>query len=777
MDIDELLTKLTIKEKIALLSGDGMWHLKHYDKLGLPKFMMTDGPHGLRKPKNEDPMGIAESFFATCYPTASLLACSFDVDLMKKLGRALGNEAISQDVSMILGPGINVKRSPLCGRNFEYFSEDPLVSGLMGKAYIEGVQSKNVGTCLKHYLANNQEKNRMTIDTIVDKRALYELYLKGFEIALKAKPWALMTSYNKVNGTYVAESKYFLQAIARNRFEFKGAFITDWGAMNNRLKSFKSGLNLEMPGSKNNELKKAYKNHDILESEVDRAVKPVLWMLNKASEPKTVDKIDYHELAKKIALESIVLLKNESVLPLKTSENIHIIGEFAEKPRIQGSGSSMVNPRKVTSLLEVFRESNVNFTYQPGYFLEDLENTSRFEPALNGVKNADKVVFMLGLPESFESEGFDRTHLNLPHIQLDLLNQVIELGKEVIVVLQGGAPSLMPYKDKVKGIINMYLAGESGYEALFEILFGRTNPSGKLAETYPIKLDDCSSAPFFPGGKHSVYYAESIYVGYRYYDKKGLMVNYPFGYGLSYSEFEYSNLVLTKKTLKKKEHLIVKVDVENKSNIDGKEVIQVYVSNLGQLVHSPSQELKAFKKVLIKAKEKVTVEFDLSYNDFSYFDVDIDDFRVHQGNYAIKVGSSSRDLNLIEEIVIHGDDIDPQPNSVYDTLERYISTHDFEEIYGHLPPKDDTIHHKFELNSTIGDIKQKNIGKLIYKIGIKEIKKANANEATRKMMIEQFESMPLRAIPLFSHDKISLKRVKGIIKILNKDLTGVFMLI
>ncbi|MDY0210260.1 MAG: glycoside hydrolase family 3 C-terminal domain-containing protein [Acholeplasma sp.] len=776
MNLDDYLLKLTVKEKIALLSGDGMWHIKHIQKLGFSRFRMADGPHGIRKPMSENPIDMSNSEKATCFPTASLVACSFDEALLYKMGVGIANEAIERNVSMVLGPGINIKRNPLCGRNFEYFSEDPLVSGRLARSYIEGLQSKNVGACLKHYLANNQEKNRMTINTIIDKRALYELYLKGFEEALKAKPWALMTSYNKVNGSYVAESKLFLQAIARNRFDFKGAFITDWGAMNDRVKSFKSGLNLEMPGSKNKILSKAYHDHEIKDFELDRAVKPILWLLDKASTPKTLDKVDNHLLAKEIASESIVLLKNDDVLPLKQDEEIFLVGAFGKRPRIQGAGSSQVNPINPSSLYDVFSANKKAFTYFDGYNLEDPEDRLGFEEVKKGIPTNAKVVLLIGLPESFESEGFDRTHLNIPHVQLELIDLICEKTDQVIVVLQGGAPTLMPYKDKVKGILNAYLPGEAGAEAIFDILYGSVNPSGKLAETYPIKLDDCSSTPFFPGGTNAVYYAESIYVGYRYFDKKGLMVNYPFGHGLSYSTFEYSNLIVSKKTLHKKDHIKLSFDMENTSLIDGKEVVQVYVSDLENLVHRPSQELKQFKKVYLKAKEKTKVELTLDCEDFNYYDVDIDDFRVHQGEFMIKIGSSSRDFKLFETISVFGDIIDPQPASIYDTLERYIATHDFESIFGELPPKENPIHHKIDSNSTIGDIKHTFIGRIIHKSGVKEIKKAHASEVTSKMMIEQFESMPLRAIPLFSNDKFTFKKVNGLIKLLNKDVTGIFKL-
>ena len=768
-NLDKNLNQLTIKEKINLLSGDGLWYIKHYEKLGLKRFMMTDGPHGLRKQASNDAMGIAASFKATCFPTASLLACSFDPKLIYEMGQALANEAIQQDVSMILGPGINIKRSPLCGRNFEYFSEDPLLAGTLGKAYIEGVQSLNIGTCLKHYYGNNQEKHRMTIDAIIDKRAMYEIYLKAFGIAIQAKPWSIMTAYNKVNGSYVAESKWYMSAIARNRFGFKGAFITDWGAMNNRIASIKAGLSLEMPGSKNNIIYQAYKKGLITESEIDFAVKPVLWMLEKGSQQKVKSEtIDHHELARKIAAESMVLMKNEGVLPLKSTQSIALIGRFAKEPRIQGSGSSKVNPIKVDTLYDKFQSQNIPFEYADGYTLDTKENPNHIQEALNVCKDKDVVILSVGLTELYESEGYDRTHLNIPLQQLKLIEVVSEVHSNVVVVLQGGSVTLMPYKEDVKAILNAYLGGEAAASAIYDILYGKVNPSGKLAETYPLRLDDTSSYPFFPGGTKSVYYAESIYVGYRYFDKKGLMVAYPFGYGLSYSDFEVKEVKLSTQSLKRHEMLKVSLNITNKSNIDGKETLQIYGSDLGTEVHKPSQELIAFKKVSVKAHETKQVTIEIPYSHFEFFDVEVDEYRVKQGAYEIKVGDSSRTFYQIETIHIEGDTIEPTLESVYHTLDRYISIHDFEQLYGELPPKEDTEHHKIHLNSTIGEVKESRVGGLIYKIGLKEIQKTKTDEATKKMMKEQFEELPLRAIPLFSGDKITHRRVLGLIDMMNK---------
>lgn len=768
-NLQKNLEKLTVQEKLNLLSGDGLWYIKHNEKLGLKRFMMTDGPHGLRKQASNDAMGIAASHPATCFPTASLLACSFDTNLMYELGQALAKEAIHQDVSLILGPGINMKRSPLCGRNFEYFSEDPLLAGTLSKSYIEGVQSLNVGTCLKHYFANNQEKHRMTVDAIIDKRAMYEIYLKGFGIAIQAKPWAIMTAYNKVNGSYVAESKLFMSAIGRNRYGFKGAYITDWGAMNDRVASLKAGLSLEMPGSKNKILWKAYKKEQITDGEIDFAVKPLLWMLEKGSQKKEKMPIDHHhELARKIASESMVLLKNEGILPLKIDQKVALIGRFAKEPRIQGSGSSKVNPNKVDTLFDIFTQENITFEYADGYSLDQNEYPHHILDALKVCESKDVIVLSVGLTELYESEGYDRTHLNLPQQQLKLIDAITEKHNNVVIVLQGGSVTLLPYKDDVKAILNAYLPGEAGALAIYDLLYGKVNPSGKLAETYPIHLDDTPSYPFFPGGTKSVYYAESIYIGYRYYDKKGLMVSYPFGFGLSYSTFNIHNVHFSSNHIKANKSIQVTMDVTNTSNIDGKETVQIYITDLGTEIHKPSQELRAYQKVWVKANDTVKVTFDIQHSDFDYYDTEIDEFRVKKGQYEIKIGDSSRTFYHIEVVQVDGDTVDPTESTVYHTFDRYISVHDFEDLYGTLPPKEDTEKHKYHLNSTIGEIKDTRIGGLIHRIGIKEIQKTPADAATKKMMKEQFEELPLRAIPLFSGDKFTHRRVLGLIDIMNK---------
>lgn len=779
MTINEALKVLTIKEKIALLSGDGMWHIKHLPKLGYDRFMMTDGPHGIRKQVKTDGIGISESYKATCFPTASLLACSFDKNLIYEVGKHIAKEAINQDVSMVLGPGINIKRSPLCGRNFEYFSEDPLLSGLLGEAYIRGVQSEHVGTSLKHFFANNQEKNRMTVDAIIDKRAMYEIYLRSFEIAIQAKPWSIMTAYNKVNGKYSAESKLHLTAIARNRYGFNGAFITDWGAMNNRIDSIKAGLSLEMPGSKQKELYKAYKAALITEDEIDFAVKPILWLLDKASKSKkTKTNQYYHDIAKKAALESIVLLKNDDqILPFNEDEKILYIGSMIKTPRYQGSGSSRVNAIEVISLYDSLIAHNRDFHYCEGYRLDGLDDQNLIDEAMELAKHYKKIVISIGLTDIYESEGFDRTHMNIPLNQLKLLDGIKTVSNDVVVILQGGSVTTMPYKDDVKGILNLYLGGEAIGEATQDILYGIHNPSGKLAETYPVRLDDCPSTPFFPGGNKSVYYAESIYVGYRYYNKKGLVVNYPFGYGLSYSQFKYQELKLSHETLREKEILKIQVTVSNLSNRDGKEVIQIYVSDLNQIVHKPTSELKAFEKIEIKAFNTVTIDIELPFKAFEYYDVEIDDFRVLDGHYLIQIGSSSRDIHLEKEVTIMGEKVDPEKPSLYTTLERYINIHDFEEIYGLLPTREHSDHIKFNLNSTVNDIKHTKIGHVIYNMGYKEINKSTADEPTKKMMINQFESLPLRALSLMSNDKLTLKRTKGLIQLMNKDIRGLLKLL
>lgn len=655
MNIDKLINEMSIEEKAGLLSGLDFWHTKPVQRLSIDKVMVSDGPHGLRKEKVNQPGSIE----AVCFPTASSLACSFDRSLLEELGKALGNECIAEDVSVILGPGANIKRTPLCGRNFEYFSEDPYLSGEMAAAHIKGVQSMGVGASLKHFACNNQEYRRMCISAEVDERTLREIYLASFEIAVKkAKPWTVMCSYNKINGEYASQNKKLLTDILRDEWGFKGLVMSDWGAVDDRVKGVIAGLDLEMPSSngKNDRLiVDAVNSGKLDEKYVDICVRRVLELADKHFEQNSAaswNKEKDHELARKIESECIVLLKNDGVLPLKKSEKIAFIGKFAENPRYQGGGSSHINSYKVTSALEAVKDI-CEVSYAQGYITErDETDEMLLNEAINAAKACDKAVLFVGLPDSFESEGFDRTHLSMPKCQLRLIDEICKVCKNVIVVLHNGAPIEMPFVHKVSAILEGYLGGEAAGAAQVDVLFGNVNPSGKLAETFPKKLSDNPSYLNYPGERDVVKYKEGIFVGYRYYDKKEIEPLFPFGFGLSYTTFEYSDIEVSHDELNEDQLLTVKVKIKNTGDVSGKEIVQLYVKDCESSVIRPEKELKGFEKTYLLPGEVKQIVFKLDKRAFAYYDTDIGDWHVEYGKFDILIGSSSRDIRLSKSVFV-----------------------------------------------------------------------------------------------------------------------------
>lgn len=666
MNIKELIKQMSLEEKASLCSGLNFWNTKPIERLNIPSIMMTDGPHGLRKQsEGSDHLGINESVEATCFPTASALACSFDRDLVKELGIAIGEECQSENVSIVLGPGANIKRSPLCGRNFEYYSEDPYLSSEMAKNQIQGTQSQGIGTSLKHFAANNQEHRRMTIYTIVDERTLREIYLASFETAVKeAKPWTVMCAYNKLNGEYCSENYRLLTEILRNEWGFEGFVVSDWGAVNDRDKGLYSGLELQMPadgGIGDNLIVEAVKSNRLSESVLDKAVERILNIIFKAVENKRENVIyskeKHHELARKIAGECMVLLKNEEkILPLKKEEKIAVIGELATKVRYQGGGSSHINPTKVDNTYEeiVNFAGPENVRYSRGYDLS-IDDTS-YELAEEAKKlaiEADKVILFIGLPERYESEGFDRTHLNIPKNQYDLVKTLKSVNENIVVILSNGSPIEMPFASDVKAILEAYLTGQASGKAVCDILYGEVNPSGKLAETFPAKLSDNPSYLNFPGEVDKVEYKEGIFVGYRYYDKKAMEVLFPFGYGLSYTNFEYSNLKISKNEIDDTEKVTVSVNIKNIGDVFGKEIVQLYIRDKESSVIRPKKELKGFEKIGLEPGEEKEVTFVLNKRSFAYYNVDLGDWHVESGEFEILIGKSSREIVLKEVITVN----------------------------------------------------------------------------------------------------------------------------
>lgn len=666
MNIKELIKQMSLEEKASLCSGLNFWNTKPIERLNIPSIMMTDGPHGLRKQsEGADHLGINESVEATCFPTASALACSFDRDLVKELGIAIGEECQSENVSIVLGPGANIKRSPLCGRNFEYYSEDPYLSSEMAKNQIQGTQSQGIGTSLKHFAANNQEHRRMTIDTIVDERTLREIYLASFETAVKeAQPWTVMCAYNKLNGKYCSENYRLLTEILRNEWGFEGFVVSDWGAVNDRDKGLSSGLELQMPadgGMGDNLIVEAVKRNQLSEGVLDEAVERILNIIFKALENKKENVIyskeKHHELARKIAGECMVLLKNEEkILPLKKEENIAVIGELATKVRYQGGGSSHINPTKVDNAYEeiVNFAGPENVRYARGYDLS-IDDTiyDLAEEAKKLAIEADKVILFIGLPERYESEGFDRTHLNIPKNQYDLVKTLKSVNENIVVILSNGSPIEMPFVSDVKAILEAYLTGQASGKAICDLLYGEVNPSGKLAETFPLKLSDNPSYLNFPGEVDKVEYKEGIFVGYRYYDKKAMDVLFPFGYGLSYTNFEYSNLKISKNEIDDTEKVTVSVNIKNIGDVFGKEIVQLYIRDKESSVTRPEKELKGFEKIGLEPGEEKEVTFILNKRSFAYYNVDLGDWHAESGEFEILIGKSSREIVLKEVITVN----------------------------------------------------------------------------------------------------------------------------
>ncbi len=699
--LDEVVSGLTLDEKISLVSGKDFWHTVAIDNASpvkIPSVMVSDGPHGLRKQNSSaDNLGVNDSIVATCFPSAAGLAASFDVELMKYLGETLGEECQAEDVSTILGPAINIKRSPLCGRNFEYFSEDPYLAGKMAASYINGVQSKNTGVSLKHFAVNNQEKRRYTVSAEVDERTLREIYLAGFETAVKeSQPRTVMCSYNRVNGEQVSESKKLLTDILRDEWGFKGVVVSDWGAVNDRVKGLKNGLDLEMPGTYGMNAKKikaAIENGELSEDDLDKAVRRIVNLVFKWTQNRIeceYDREEHHRRAKEVALKTMVLLKNnDKILPLDKSKKIAFIGGYAKNPRYQGGGSSHINSYKVTDAYSASLKY-CDVAYAEGFGADDREiNPALVCEAVKVAADSDVTVIFAGLPEFIESEGFDRKNMKLPECQNYLIEQISRVQKNIVVVLHNGAPVEMPWIDKVNGVLEAYLAGEAVGEAEADILFGVANPCGKLAETFPLKLTDTPCYHNFPGTFNTVEHREGIFVGYRYYETAKKEVLFPFGHGLSYTTFEYSDLKINKSTvIKGAEEITVKLTVKNTGDVDGEEIVQLYVSPCDKKIFRSDIELKGFAKVALKAGESKKVTFTLDRRAFAYYNTEEKDFVCDDGSYIIMAGASVKDIRLDGEIELTGFCVHKNPYSedvdaLYNSAEvQTLSRGEFEKLLG-----------------------------------------------------------------------------------------------
>lgn len=664
--IQNLISQMTLEEKAGMCSGADFWKLKCVERLGIPQVMVTDGPHGVRKQAEAaDHLGINESEKAICFPAGCATASGFDRDLIRRQGELLGQECQAMNVSTILGPAMNIKRSPLCGRNFEYYSEDPYVSTEIAAALIEGVQSKNVGTSVKHFVANNQEKRRMTNSSDADERTLREIYLASFEGAIKkAKPWTVMSSYNRINGEFVGDNKEYLTDILRKEWGFDGYVVSDWGAVNDRISSLAAGLDLEMPpGDYENDrlIVKAVQEGKLDESVVDQACERILNIIFRYTENRDEKAVfDYekdHKAAAEIEAECMVLLKNENeILPLTSDKKIAFIGKYAKTPRYQGGGSSHINSWKVESALEAAKEipELANVTFAEGYQDEKDEVIEELQmKAVKVAAEADVAVLFLGLPDNFESEGYDRKHMNLPNCQNELVEKVLEVQKHVVVVLHNGSAVIMPWKDQVEGILEAYLGGEAVGKAVAEVLAGIKNPSGRLAETFPLRLEDTPCYLTYGKGFDNADYREGVFVGYRYYTSRKMETAFPFGHGLSYTTFAYSDLQLDKKEMTDKESVQVSVKVKNTGNRAGKTVVQLYVEAPETEVIRPVRELRGFEKIFLEAGEEKTVTFILGERAFAYWNTLIHDWYAEEGTYKVMIGENADQMCVGEEITVH----------------------------------------------------------------------------------------------------------------------------
>lgn len=777
----EITSKLTLEEKCKLCVGKNFWQLYGIDSLEIPSIWISDGPHGLRKEVvlGEDIFN-SKSEKSVCFPTATAIASTFDENLAFKMGKSIGEECRSKDVAVILGPGCNIKRLPICGRNFEYFSEDPYVSGKIAAAYVKGVQTQGVGTSIKHFIANNQERYRMIVNSIIDERALREIYLSGMEIAIKeGKPWTVMSAYNRVNGDYCSENNVLINEILRNEWGYRGLVMSDWGGVNNFRKSHKSGVDLEMPGYDDDyykEIKGSVESGELSQEIIDKAVIRIIELVLKYKKgkeiPYTFDLQEQINLAQKICEESSVLLKNEdNILPGNRKQNIAVIGIYARIPRIQGLGSSEVNPIEIDNAYDAFIENGCDVSYAPGYSLnENKYDEKLLQEAINIVKNKDIVYVFVGIPKEQEWEGLDRKNMILPINQENLIKEISKVNKNLVVIIQGGAPIEMQWSDLCKGILLTHLGGSRSGHGTVNLLLGYKNPCGKLCETYPISLNDCSSMKWYQNKNEK--YKESIFVGYRYYDTAKIKVKYPFGYGLSYTTFEYSNLIMKHN---EDDTVNVKITISNRGKRQGKEIIQVYVSCLNSLLYRANKELKYFKKVDLEQGQSKTIKFNLNRDAFKYYNVETHNWQVEGGYYKVQIASSCEDIQLSKLIYITGDkvktpDFKHKSPSYYsiDKKEFNVGEEEFISIYGgKLPLIKDNIR-PFTINSTIKDVESTFGGKLIASIIRKKAEETIGNDEMLSMMVnENIDDLPFRTFMMITRGKMSRKFVYGFVDFLN----------
>ena len=770
MKHQDIIAKLSLEQKCALLSGKNTWQTQDYPKQGVPAAWLSDGPNGLRKQAGAaDHLGLNPSVPATCFPTAATMANSWDPALGEEVGRALGEETAANQVNVLLGPGLNLKRSPLCGRSFEYFSEDPYLSGKMAAAYVRGIQANGVAACPKHFAANSQELRRMASNSVLDERTLRELYLTAFEIVVKeAHPKSIMSAYNKVNDTYANENHHLLVDILRKEWGFDGAVVTDWGGSNDHVEGVKNGSTLEMPspglgGAR--KLLKAVADGSLTEQEIDLRVDELLELVLSTTAaiekaPCKFDEVAHHQLARQAAAQSIVLLKNEDdLLPLKYGKKVALIGDFAIMPRYQGAGSSMVNPTCVDSLKDAMERAGLNMVgYCAGYERSGKANKAYLDEAVSQAKMAEAVILCIGLDESSESEGLDRTHIGIPAVQKRLLDAVTSANPNVVAVVSAGSVIETDWTEKCKAVVHGYLGGQAGAAAMLDVLTGWQNPCGKLAETIPLRYEDTPAARYFPGKGQNAEYREGLYVGYRYYETVDKAVRYPFGYGLSYTTFAYSDLKVNA------DH--VTFTLTNTGKRDGAEVAQLYVAKPDARVFRPAKELKGFAKVFLKAGESKTVTIPLDDKTFRYWNVATDHWEVEGGAYQLLVGASVQDIRLQTTVTVPGTGApDPYAGKAlphYQTGDiRNVPTAEFETLLGHPVPKEKTI---IDRTMTLGELHHSRSPLCWLIAGVLTLLlRAGEKRGKPDLNILFQYNMPLRALAQMTNGMIGDETVDGLV--------------
>ncbi len=795
-----LVARMTLEEKASLCSGADKWRLKGIPRLGLPSVMVTDGPHGLRKTAGPcDRPGISDNVPATCFPTASALASSWDRDLLREVGRAIGEEALQEDVAVVLGPGVNLKRSPLCGRNFEYFSEDPFLAGEIAAAMIAGTQSVGVGTSLKHFAANNQEHRRMTIDSVVDERSLRELYLTAFERAVRASgPWTVMCSYNRLGGEYCGQDARLLDGILRREWGFEGLVVTDWGACDDRVAGLAAGQDLEMPSSEGENdarIVAAVREGRLDEATLDRAAARVVDLVLKAAAARRpgfrCDGEAHHELARRAAAESMVLLKNEGkALPLRPGARVAVSGAFAKSPRYQGTGSSQMNPRRLEAAWDAISRIAPDASWSAGYRLDsDEPDAALIAEAAAAARGVEAAVVFAGLPHHYELEALDREHLRMPPAHVELIRAVAAANPRTVVVLSNGAPVEMPWLGEAEAVLEAYLSGEAGGAAVAEVLFGAACPSGKLAETFPRALEDLPSTRWFPGGPSTVEYREGLYVGYRWFDSARREPLFPFGHGLSYARFSYSPLELSASRIREGEPLRASLEVRNEGEVAGAEIVQLYVRDPESTAYRPAKELKGFAKLRLGPGESRRVEFELDARAFAYYDPALPGWRVESGTFELMAAASSADIRSRAEVFVESALAqEPSDGGLRAAAPAYFAPaagldmddEAFAALLGHAPPPNAPPGRPFGPNSTLGDVRSGLLGSIVHRAVMGQAMAelgGDGGEAARRFAEGMARDLPLRGLVTAGGGAFDFAMLDGLLEALNgRPLRGLLRL-